>query len=719
MPVQNAPSLYALLVGINDYPHLPLERQLLGPKNDVQKIENYLKQDYCLNQLSNQYIHKLVSPAATESELPSKANIVKGFTEFLSQAQAGDTVLFYYSGHGVREETDIQIFQQEEIDGHITNITAYDFQITSPLIPQGEALLSDKELRYLIRQLSHDEKGALKVHVVTIFDCCHSGEGTRSKQEEAEDEVRVRQISRRALPGRNKEEFIFWKDAQIPEKIDHAQQVQEVLPLGDHVMIAACREVELAWERRGKDLLFGGVFTGALLDVLQAYKGQISYHHLHQRVLNRMRFFYFEDKEQNDLRQTPQLYIQALSLQARYHSFLTNTFLEEYDAPIDFMPKEQEWRLGLGAMHGVSPNQTEQPNRLKVKDLSDLSSSHELKIKTVFPTHSLVVWPVEITPNESKTYTASVDGIAIPPLAVYIDGEPEGCELARKGLSEILKTSKSKWFYFVEQELEADFVLYAQQNAWFTFLPFDRRPLLLPISYFEDGMPSIRKAYTAFKDFEQMAKWHYLKNLNYSASGLSSSSNSNYPIELRVFRQLSNGEEIRLYPQQGQFCIHLTESEPTWNLRFELLNHSQDILPCSLAYMSYHFGFSSNGIMMKPQNGLPSGETFHSKKTKDSDYIPVSITSYSEAFHWPREDNFLKLIYSKAPLALESFDMPGILRPGDNPDNYRSRQKDQPPVEPFPNWEIRTYGFSVVNPFFNPAEAQAKASTLPSLLPDI
>jgi hypothetical protein len=67
-----------------------------------------------------------------------------------------------------------------EPDNKLEGIVCYD-SITEE---ESGTLLADKELRYLIHQIAtKNEQGEAKAgspHIVTIFDCCHSGENTRN-----------------------------------------------------------------------------------------------------------------------------------------------------------------------------------------------------------------------------------------------------------------------------------------------------------------------------------------------------------------------------------------------------------------------------------------------------------------------------------------------------------------------------------------------------------
>jgi uncharacterized caspase-like protein len=84
--------LYALLVGINNYPLgvSPLQ----GCVNDVEEVNKLLNNSF--QRLSPQIV-------SLTNEQATRQNIIDAFRTHLCQATVNDSVLFYYSGHGSRE----------------------------------------------------------------------------------------------------------------------------------------------------------------------------------------------------------------------------------------------------------------------------------------------------------------------------------------------------------------------------------------------------------------------------------------------------------------------------------------------------------------------------------------------------------------------------------------------------------------------------------------
>jgi hypothetical protein len=152
----------ALLVGINQYPNLPADKQLKGALNDVEMMRNMAKGK--LGYTESQ-IKTLTNEAAT------KEGIIAAINDWLIQnTQEGDRTFIYYSGHGANTDDQEPI---DETDDHKDETLApYDTYIDANDHYQG--MLLDDELNVLLQQL--EDK---KVDTLFITDACHSGTSTR------------------------------------------------------------------------------------------------------------------------------------------------------------------------------------------------------------------------------------------------------------------------------------------------------------------------------------------------------------------------------------------------------------------------------------------------------------------------------------------------------------------------------------------------------------
>jgi hypothetical protein len=162
------PARRALLIGIGKYDS-PLFPSLEFPKNDVARLGELLE--------SPTYGFAVTRLTDDSSLRPTRENILNAMQRTLvDQSKEGDTVLFYFSGHGswvkntLSDETDLRDETIVPADAirPVTN--------TSQLRD-----IRDKELAELF-----DRALAKKVKLTVIFDSCHSGSIARGEERSKE-----------------------------------------------------------------------------------------------------------------------------------------------------------------------------------------------------------------------------------------------------------------------------------------------------------------------------------------------------------------------------------------------------------------------------------------------------------------------------------------------------------------------------------------------------
>ena len=194
----------ALLVGIDNYPGTSYDLQ--GCLNDVAAAKAVLvKAGFTCTTLTNSQA--------------TRANILNRLTSLVTGAVSGDSVAFYYSGHG-SQVTDAS---GDEADGWDEVLCPYDWP----------KYVSDDDFRAILA------KAKPGVTVDVIIDACHSGTGTRELNQP---------YTIRALPP------IVGRVSKRGKK----SRAISIVPGLNHVLWAACGDGQTSAE-----LSIGGTIRGA------------------------------------------------------------------------------------------------------------------------------------------------------------------------------------------------------------------------------------------------------------------------------------------------------------------------------------------------------------------------------------------------------------------------------------------------------------------------
>lgn len=159
-PQAKAAEIYGLVVGINDY--IGTQNDLDGAVNDARDIAG------ALDKAGAKTVIALFDKDAT------KANIERAWTELVGAAQAGDTIVFTYAGHGSQEPEPAG--RNDEADGKNENFLLAGYR------PKGEGTkerIVDDEISAWLKEA--DDRG---IRVVFVADSCHSGTMHRSARAE-------------------------------------------------------------------------------------------------------------------------------------------------------------------------------------------------------------------------------------------------------------------------------------------------------------------------------------------------------------------------------------------------------------------------------------------------------------------------------------------------------------------------------------------------------
>lgn len=230
---------HVLTVGIDKYREPG--KNLTGCVNDAVSFTAALQKHYGIPETA---ISQLADEQAT------KAAIVKAIEEkLITPAKAGDTLIFYYAGHG-DFTPDLDGDEDDQVD---EALIASDGDARNP-----GTWLTDDELARLFA-------GAKTSNVLMVFDSCHSGTIHRTASGLAE--TRCAGFGNRRSVANT---------TGTPVKPDRfTSGLSRSAP--NHVILSACDAAEEANEIRGKDWDVlgksghkdGGLFTSALLEVLE------------------------------------------------------------------------------------------------------------------------------------------------------------------------------------------------------------------------------------------------------------------------------------------------------------------------------------------------------------------------------------------------------------------------------------------------------------------
>jgi N-acetyl-anhydromuramyl-L-alanine amidase AmpD len=596
------PNLHALLVGINAYEdRTVLNNKVIFPRlrgcvSDAQKVKQYLENETAFGTKS---ITLLTDQQAT------KAAVVKAFLE-LGKAQKDDVVVFYYSGHGTQEKADTNVWTAESDGKHECLVCYYDEQ------HKEDYLLADKELRYLISQVSDK-----KAHVVVISDCCHSGDNTRNAGvvKTTYNEVIERRIPY-VFPQRDWGKFIFSNAFQPADFV--GQHVDKILPPGAHVSLSACESDESAVEVGGE-----GIFTKYLLKTLEASAGQLSYYALHGRVKQMLN---------NAFEQTPIMYIpSAYRKKLAYTTVFNKAESGETSTYADVIRDGSgNWVLQRGAIHGIGQN----TQRITVKDDA---KTYDTRVKSIGADTTVLEFDDKTSAdlNPQKVYKGLVEGLMSQQLKIHLNNQDntltDSLALTEKLITEIPTQVKLE-----TDESKADYTLSLRNGRAVLTRPLDTfRPLVEPITLDSEAF-----ANQLVRDFKHLSNWHFLKNLR-------NDSTLKNPLKIEVTN--ANGEPIVLQNSTAQLHYELVSNQWKGGIGVRITNQSSQKLYFCCLYLNTRFGAMLELLEPTVTPLDPGASTQLSYKGNTT--IPMFLESYVRLYNWVKNVEYLQFIVSTTDLS--------------------------------------------------------------------
>ena len=592
-------NVYALMVGIDDYPIA--SHCLSGCVNDMEAVKAYVEGSFDKENF-DLHIKTLKNEEAT------RGNIIDGFLYHLAQAKEGDIAFVHYSGHGSQEPAPEE-FWHEEPDKLNESLVCYDSRL-----PGGYDLVS-KETSYLISKVAESN-----AHVVVLFDCCHSGSGTR----ETDPNMRSR-MAEIGNTSRPLEEYVGYKEYEITKTPDGKRQATP--PRGRHILLAGSKDSETAKETLmdGKQ---GGVFTHSLLRVLQSARGSLSY----AELIARTQTMVFNRVDE----QHPQLET-SIDEGDKFMAFLDGGILPKpsyytvaYDGGVD------GWVIDAGAMAGIPEPHGDATTELYIFDSNasdaDLASADKklgtAKVVEVYPEKAVV--EIEgLTADQAVSYKGKTSKLPIPKLKVFVDpeGESQGVEVAQKAID----SSGSLLVEAVGEIKDASYRVLCKGGQFYVTRLGEDKPLFKRINGYSE-----KTGKTLVERLEHIAQWVNTFELYNPSTGYDGSE-----VEITMSQVTKFGSRPRLTVKAEE---ELDISDPItleyaydsgskkWNMpwfRMKVKNTSEENLFVAALYLEADF--SVNTDYLSTQELKPGEEVYLKAKFKvkghtiEKDAIPIAV----------------------------------------------------------------------------------------------
>ncbi|MFN0037259.1 MAG: caspase domain-containing protein, partial [Saprospiraceae bacterium] len=684
-------TLHALIVGIDAYdPYITVGGKacfhpLQGCVRDAKALRDWLVADpgFELNGIA------LYNHQAT------KANIARHFREHLSKAEPGDSVLFFYSGHGTMESADKEVWA-EETDGTIEGLACYYDRTNS-----ADFILADKELRYLLHSISKPG-----VHVAALFDCCHSGDNTRA----AMGEDVVRKQGEGVFPQRPWEHFLFAE--KHPRASVLGKKTRDFLPEGNYVALAAAESDQSAIETTiGPER--HGVFAFHLLEMLRQSGGNISYRDLTNQIRNRIRFKYGQRTKvfasRADLYEEGFLQKKLPDPSTGLGTVTYNTFTNQY-------------RIDRGILARVMPNVTRiQAQTPDGRSLRGRIGSADLNSADV------IFEPADLTAfaKPIERMAAEMDRLAGKPLRIYFWNK-DLTDAEALSLTTFLFSTENQAFVVQESDqANADYILFAWAGMYYLTEKEELfKPVVLPIKIDDEAAGDAPVSAetkretpleTLLRYLKQMAVWHFFKDMN--NPGVDAIPQDFLQIDITDVRErgvqpastITDMRGNRLEVQDGVLTCSLPPTgqldpfnRPTYetDIKIRLTNRSTKNLYVAALWFS-DFGVYASAITNPdstraiPPGGSEDFEMF------GSNTVTLVLDGTTRLFRKPYGSSEMKFLFSTDPFESKMLDEESL----PTPDLMATRKNFKTPASsdesrtlPASGWNTRNIEIRTLNP---------------------
>lgn len=232
----------AVLVGVGDYLHLDADLQ--GPPRDVALMAETLLARGVVAADVTALTTSVALPEGVRTGAPLRAEILSALEAVGTASAAGDTIVFYFSGHGSQAPDS----DGDEGGGYDEILLPADADKWRGQIGAVENALVDDELAAWARPLL-----ARGVRIVGIVDACHSATGFR------------------AVGGQGVARYLPPEELGLPPDPGDAGAAGVAEPMaGEFVFLYSSQSDQRSFEYPGADGQWHGEFTLRLAEVLRA-----------------------------------------------------------------------------------------------------------------------------------------------------------------------------------------------------------------------------------------------------------------------------------------------------------------------------------------------------------------------------------------------------------------------------------------------------------------
>lgn len=659
--------VFGLFVGINAYngriviDNLAMFPALGGCVNDVEAIRDQLAADPDLDF----QVKMLTDTAAT------KAAIVTHFDQHLGKAGPDDVALFYFSGHGTVEKADPTIWTAEQ-DKRLEGIVCYYTENKS-----GKFLLSDKELRYLLAKLSKKTQA----HIVAIFDCCHSGDNTRSPGSLLADrsEKAVRKQIDIVFPQRAWDDFIFAHEFK-PEDFK-GKGIDDVLPPGRYVQLSACESNEPALEVNGH-----GVLTDHLLKALRQTKGNLTYRDLSSRIRNQVRYLFS---------QRPKIYTPNTAASLAEMGFLKKPAgTTATDANLVFNAAG-EIRIDRGISHHVEPNVT------TVTAVGKNGSPVEGKVKSATLDAAVVAFEGSAMANlKREPQAVKLGNLSQRLVRIHVDNRDKPNKQLKTTLESLGKVENAPYFAFEDDPTKADYTLVKHHNLYYIALPSDAaRPLTMPLRSNNPSLDSILAGY-----LRHISQWKFAEQLRNSGQNALPDS----ALKIEVF-DAESGAALEV--KDGAIRPKLSERQtansplPSWrgSIKVKLTNQTKGDLYVAALYNSYDFSCNTRALLEPAVAMLEKDQSKWLFDHRSNPVIPLKLDESIRLFNWAESLETLKIVYGSEQFDLSALELGGLPSPAMlfKRGGLDLEEENAEAGVALQGWNARNIRLAVANPLYN------------------